>query len=86
MKIIRGIDMYPKTNMETAVALGSFDGVHLGHQKLIKILKDESENRGLSSLVFTFYPHPLKIIAPQSEPPMITSLDQRADLIAQYGI
>jgi riboflavin kinase/FMN adenylyltransferase len=86
MKIISGIDTYPKIYSQTAIALGTFDGVHLGHQKLISTLKTEAKTNNLISMVFTFYPHPLRVVNPQLEPPMITSLEERADLIAGYGI
>lgn len=85
MKIINGIENYPKIYSQTAIALGTFDGVHLGHQKLIKQLK-QAKKDDLISLIFTFDPHPLKVINPQFEPQMITSLEQRASLIANYEI
>ncbi len=63
------------------VALGSFDGVHMGHQKLIEVLKNNSEHFGCSSMVYTFEKHPRKILKPDKPIYMITSNAQRAKVI-----
>lgn len=63
------------------VALGSFDGVHMGHQKLIEVLKSNSEHFGCSSMVYTFEKHPRKILKPDKPIYMITSNVQRAKVI-----
>jgi riboflavin kinase / FMN adenylyltransferase len=58
------------------VAVGEFDGVHLGHREVI---------RG-SDTVLTFEPHPLRVIRPEAAPKLLTSLDAKAELIAQLGV
>ncbi|MGI8430478.1 MAG: bifunctional riboflavin kinase/FAD synthetase [Solirubrobacteraceae bacterium] len=58
------------------VAVGEFDGVHLGHREVI---------RG-SDTVLTFDPHPLRVVAPQAAPRLLTSLEVKAELIAQLGV
>ena len=57
------------------VAVGEFDGVHLGHREVI---------RG-SDTVLTFEPHPLRVIRPEAAPRLLTSLEAKAELIAQLG-
>lgn len=58
------------------VAVGEFDGVHLGHREVI----------GGSDTVLTFEPHPRAIVSPDSAPPLLTTLDQKAELIAALGV
>jgi riboflavin kinase / FMN adenylyltransferase len=58
------------------VAVGEFDGVHLGHREVI---------RG-SDTVLTFEPHPLRVVRPEAAPKLITSLDAKAELIGQMGV
>ncbi len=63
-------------------AIGNFDGVHLGHQKLI----DECKRHGYKSAVLTFYPHPSVFIKKISNYPLITPLEQKVDVISRLGI
>src|SRR6201986_2573418 len=58
------------------VAVGEFDGVHLGHREVI---------RG-SDTVLTFEPHPLRVVRPEAAPRLLTSLDAKAELIAELGV
>jgi len=68
------------------VGLGNFDGVHRGHAEIFAHLKKISIDRGVPSVVVTFEPHPLKILAPESAPSLITTFEQKSALIAEYGI
>ncbi len=61
---------------ERKVAVGTFDGVHLGHQEVI---------RGADS-VLTFEPHPVSVVAPQHAPKLLTPLETKAELIAALGV
>ncbi|MBE3575947.1 MAG: bifunctional riboflavin kinase/FAD synthetase [Firmicutes bacterium] len=69
----------------SAVALGTFDGVHLGHQKLIRAMVDSARRANLQAVVFTFDRHPLQVLRPQSAPPSLTDNEGRARQIAQTG-
>ena len=65
MQIIeKYIDNHKETD-QMVIALGYFDGIHLGHQKLIKRAKKIAETKNLKSAVFTFKSHPLSILAPE---------------------
>ncbi len=70
----------------TILTLGNLDGVHLGHQKIIRKVVERSTALGLPSVVYTFYPHPLKIVAPRKRPPLITSDDEKAALLGDMGV
>lgn len=69
----------------TAVTIGNFDGVHLGHQKILRAVEDHCERElgrqdsaeSLIPAVLTFYPHPARIIRPEAAPPLLMTLEQR---------
>jgi riboflavin kinase / FMN adenylyltransferase len=69
-----------------AVAIGIFDGVHLGHQKILKKLVREAEKEKTKSLVITFYPHPREILKHSPKVPLLTSLEHRLRLIKELGV
>lgn len=66
----------------SVVTLGNFDGVHLGHRALFRHLVDSARNHHLQSVVCTFYPHPLKILAPDKAPLLLNTREERRRLIA----
>lgn len=68
------------------IALGSFDGVHLGHRKLIELLKEEARLCGTGSMVYTFHTHPRKILMPGKHIYLITDNDKRAEIIEEMGV
>jgi riboflavin kinase/FMN adenylyltransferase len=71
----------------TIVTIGTFDGVHLGHQKILLRLKELKEKLGLKTVVLTFEPHPRKILFPeQKDLKLITVIDEKLDLLAKYGV
>ncbi len=70
----------------TSIAIGNFDGVHLGHQKLIKKAIQEAENRNLTSIALTFEPHPLKVLKPDVSPLLLLPLSEKIRIIKFLGI
>ncbi|MBL8680717.1 MAG: bifunctional riboflavin kinase/FAD synthetase [Myxococcales bacterium] len=70
----------------TAVAIGNFDGVHIGHRALIERARAEASALGAESVVLTFEPHPTRILAPERTPPRITGADRRLELFADSGV
>ena len=68
------------------VAIGNFDGVHLGHRSLFELAIARARKLGLQAAVLTFRPHPLKLLFPDRRIFLITSYERRADLIASCGI
>lgn len=68
------------------IALGSFDGVHIGHQKLVEMLKYNASQFDCTSMIYTFGVHPRKILKPNKSLYMITSNSQRADIMAEMGV
>jgi len=69
-----------------ALAIGNFDGVHLGHQALLAETRARAASRGGQSAVLTFDPHPARLFAPERAPPLIMSLERRLALLGAAGI
>ena len=69
------------------VTIGTFDGVHLGHHKVLDTLKSIARQTGGESVVFTFYPHPRQVLTPEEHNlRLLTTLDEKVELIRQAGI
>lgn len=70
----------------TAVTVGVFDGVHIGHQRVLGDLVDRARKEGIIPAVLTFEPHPLAILAPERAPLMLTSVEQRIVQFRSLGV
>lgn len=71
----------------TIVTIGTFDGVHLGHQKILSRLKELKEKTGFKTVVLTFEPHPRKVLFPeQRDLKLITLIDEKLELLEKYGV
>jgi riboflavin kinase/FMN adenylyltransferase len=70
----------------TAVTVGNFDGLHLGHQKILQSVRERAHAARQRAAVITFDPHPMCVLRPESAPPMIQTLAQRLDGFAQMGL
>jgi riboflavin kinase / FMN adenylyltransferase len=71
----------------TIVTIGTFDGVHLGHQKILSRLQQLKKKYGLNTVVLTFEPHPRKILFPQqTDLKLITLIDEKLALLENYGV
>ena len=70
----------------TIITIGTFDGVHLGHQKILKKLNVEAENNGLESCVLTFFPHPRTVLNPDSSLKLINTIEERISLFKKSKI
>lgn len=68
------------------LSIGNFDGVHRGHQQMFACLTRHARERGVPAVVFTFDPHPIQLLRPDSVPPALTSFDQKAELLEQAGV
>ncbi len=86
MRLLTGSEVFNKNFKESAVTIGNFDGVHLGHIELFNRLKEISRAHSLPSVVVTFEPHPLKVLSPDSAPSLITTFDQKVALISDSGV
>ena len=85
-RIFRNLDEVPRDFGPCATTIGNFDGVHVGHQALMKRISSISAERGWKAAVLTFSPHPAKVVAPDRAPKIIMTLDQRAAAMGDLGI
>jgi riboflavin kinase/FMN adenylyltransferase len=86
MKIYRSLDEIPEDFGPSALTIGNFDGVHIGHRKILRRLRQLADAHGWKPSVLTFDPHPLRIVAPDRAPHLMTSPDRRAELMRAEGI
>lgn len=86
MNLIKGIENINRINEPTAVTIGVFDGVHIGHQTIIKMAVDFAKKINGKSVVVTFEPHPLAIVHPDSKPALLTATDLKAEYIEALGV
>jgi riboflavin kinase/FMN adenylyltransferase len=86
MRIVRGLESFPPDAPPSAVALGVFDGVHLGHRVILGTAVARARAAGLQALACTFDPHPMEVLQPERAPRPIMPLDERVALIGQTGI
>jgi riboflavin kinase/FMN adenylyltransferase len=82
----RGLDAVPPGWGRSVVIVGVFDGVHRGHQQLIRAAVTTGRARGLPTVLVTFDPHPAEVVRPGSHPARLTSLRRRADIVAELGV
>ncbi len=85
MRTIYPLQDSPETLQDTVVAIGVFDGVHRGHQEILKQTVREARSQGLMPVALTFDIHPTELFAPRQSPPYIASLPQRVELMEEYG-
>jgi riboflavin kinase/FMN adenylyltransferase len=86
MQIIRHIAESRADFAGSVVTLGNFDGVHLGHQALIRGAVRDAAQRTIPSVVLTFEPHPLKVLAPERAPKLILAHKDKVQLMQQLGV
>ena len=86
MRIVRGLESVPPEPEPSAVALGVFDGVHLGHRAILGTALTRARAAGLEAVACTFDPHPMEVLHPDRAPRPIATLDERLTLIAETGV
>ncbi|CBL43906.1 Riboflavin kinase / FAD synthetase [gamma proteobacterium HdN1] len=89
MEIIRGLHNLgpqPHSTQACVATVGNFDGVHLGHAAIIQQLKEHGARLGVPSCVMVFEPQPREFFAPQTAPARLTTLREKAEILAEMGV
>jgi riboflavin kinase / FMN adenylyltransferase len=86
VQIWRSLDDVPADLGRTAVVIGNFDGVHLGHQHVIREARAVADAEGLHVVSVTFDPHPMAVLRPEHAPTVITDIETRAALLGGAGV
>jgi len=83
---VRGLDSVPPEVCGGAIAIGNFDGIHVGHRQLARLLREQSQQISGPSVVLTFDPPPMKLLRPDLLPPALTWMARRAEILFGLGI
>ena len=85
-KVIRSLAALGPQHKGVVLTLGNFDGVHIGHQKILAKVCKEAAILDAPTMALTFDPHPVKVFAPDRAPKLLTTQKQKAALLGKYGI
>src|SRR5699024_4940050 len=81
----KGVEQF-RSDKATVVTIGTFDGVHTGHQKIIKRVVKAGQESGLESVILTFFPHPRMVLQQDSGIKLINTIEERVAILAKTGI
>src|SRR6185312_12217444 len=86
MRIYHNIEEFSSVK-NAIVTIGTFDGVHVGHRKIISGIKELAESAGGETVLLTFFPHPRMILHPEDESiKLINTINEKAELLEQLGV
>lgn len=85
LKIFHSINDFSSTK-KTILTLGTFDGVHIGHKKILERVIQKTKNEDYESLVLTFFPHPRMVLQEHSDIKLLNTINEKIDLLEQIGI
>ncbi len=86
MEVVRGSEALERPPKRAVATIGNFDGLHLGHQAIVETVIARARAREGDAVVYTFQPHPRKVVHPQAAPPLLTTLEQKSELLEAAGI
>lgn len=86
MKVHHTIQRFKETEYNSILTIGTFDGVHVGHQKIIEQLNHSKNNSQDKSILLTFFPHPRKVLQFGNEIKMLNTMDEKIQLLEKFGL
>ena len=86
VKVFRSVEDIPSGFGPSVAAIGNFDGVHRGHQEILRSVVEEARTRGARAVAVTFDPHPESVLRPQQAPKLLTPTSERLRLLAKTGV
>src|SRR5262245_11406612 len=86
MEVVRLDHLSPRGWPAPAVTVGNFDGVHRGHQALVRVAVEDARSAGGTAVVLTFDPHPSRVLSPDRAPSALMTLEQKAETLAGLGV
>lgn len=86
MRVVAGSEALGGPLRRSVVTVGNFDGLHVGHREILRIVTERARARGGESAVYTFEPHPRKVLRPDDAPQLLTTLEQKLELIEGAGV
>ena len=85
MRVVTDLTTYDPPASGAVVTIGVYDGVHLGHQEVLRVVRELAVARGHEACCLTFDRHPAEVVRPESAPKLLTSLDQKLELLDATG-
>lgn len=85
METIQGISQF-KSSKPTIITIGTFDGVHIGHSKILERLINNAENLDLQSAVLTFFPHPRMVLQKDADIKLLNTLEEKKQILEEIGL
>ena len=86
MILLRQLDHLPNPLRGGALTIGNFDGVHRGHARIVEQLRQLAKRTEGPAIVLTFEPHPVRLLRPEQEPPPLTWIERKAELLTALGV
>ncbi len=86
METIQDISKFKGIAHQTVITIGTFDGVHLGHRKILERLTNDAKKTGLKSTVLTFFPHPRMVLQKDADIQLLNTLEEKEQILAQMGL
>ncbi|MBM4384089.1 MAG: bifunctional riboflavin kinase/FAD synthetase [Deltaproteobacteria bacterium] len=86
MRVVRGSAELGAPLTRCVLTAGNFDGVHVGHQRIMATVTSRAKALGGTSLVYTFDPHPRRVLTPERAPKLLTTLEQKLELLESLGV
>ncbi len=86
MEIFRGVEELKRTFESPVLTLGNFDGVHLGHQAILALVIASAKARGGESILYTFEPHPRRVLQPESDLRLLDTFEQKVETLEGLGL
>lgn len=86
METVQGISQFTDTSFNTAVTIGTFDGVHIGHGKILERLINNAKIAGLKSVVLTFFPHPRMVLQKDTDIKLLNTLEEKTKILEAMGL
>lgn len=86
MKVHQGIEKYNHKDQSSVLTIGTFDGVHIGHQRIIQRLNEIKNKPFERSMILTFYPHPRRVLDHSNDIKMLTTMDEKTHLLEKFGL
>jgi len=77
---------FSSINKNTIATIGTFDGIHIGHQKILKSLTEKAKEENLEAVVLTFFPHPRMVLQKESKIKLLNTIDERIEILRKSGI
>lgn len=86
MKVFQSIENYRSSECKAVITIGTFDGVHIGHQKIIEQLNALKADKSEVSMILTFFPHPRRVLDQSNDIKMLTTMEEKVELLENFGL